>query len=88
VSNLGHREGESGALRTVLAPVRGEEHLGPKHGHGAWLNQPDVVRAWQTSAVELRRVQIQRRGKVIRGRNGARMVRYLGTALGETWRGI
>jgi hypothetical protein len=88
VSNLGHGEGESGALRTVLAPVRGEEHPGPKHGHGAWLNQPDVVRARRTSAVELRRVQIHYRGKVIRGRNSARMVRYLGTVLGETWRGV
>jgi hypothetical protein len=43
VSNPNHREGESGAPRLELAPVRGEEHLGPKHGHKAGLNWPDVM---------------------------------------------
>jgi hypothetical protein len=33
-SNPNCGEGESGAPRLVLAPVRGEEHLGPKHGKG------------------------------------------------------
>jgi hypothetical protein len=42
-SNPGCEEGESGAPRPVLAPVRGEEHLGPKHGHGAGLNRSDVM---------------------------------------------
>jgi hypothetical protein len=46
VSNPDHGEGESGAPRPVLASVRGEEHLGPKHGHRARVNRPYVVQAW------------------------------------------
>lgn len=42
-SNTGHKEGESGAPRLVSAPVREGEHLGPKHGHMAGLNQLNDV---------------------------------------------
>jgi hypothetical protein len=49
------QRGESGAPRLARPLVRGEEHLGPKHGHGAGLNQPDVVRVRRTREVELRR---------------------------------
>lgn len=63
-SNPSHR-GESGVSRPVLATVRGEEHLGPKHEHGAGLNRSDIVQVWRTSAIELQRAQIHRGGKVI-----------------------
>jgi hypothetical protein len=53
-SNPSCEEGESGAPRPVLAPMRGEEHLEPKHGHGAVLNRSDVMWARRTSAADLR----------------------------------
>jgi hypothetical protein len=36
-----HREGKSGMLRLGLAPARGERCQGPRHRHGAGLNQAD-----------------------------------------------
>jgi hypothetical protein len=49
---------ESGASRPVLAPVRGEGRLGPKHGHRAGLNRPNTEWSRRTSEAELWRVWI------------------------------
>lgn len=65
VSNPDREEAESGAPRPAQASVRGEGRLGPRHGHGAGLNRSDTERARQTSAIELQRTQIHRRGKRI-----------------------
>jgi hypothetical protein len=54
-SNPGCGEGESGAPRPVSPPVREGEHPETKRGHRTRLNRPDTVRAWRTSAIELRR---------------------------------
>lgn len=43
-SNLSHEEGESSAPSLARPLVRDGEHLEPKHGHGAELNQPDAMR--------------------------------------------
>jgi hypothetical protein len=50
---------------TEASASSGERHPGPRHGHGAGLNWLDAERAWRTSATELWRAQIRRKGKWI-----------------------
>lgn len=58
VRNLGHKDGESSALRLGLAPTKEGECYRPKQGLGMGLNRPAVARAWQTDATELRLARI------------------------------